>query len=60
MQILAWALIGVGLAAMIWGLPAAHRLSRPYDILASLAFLAGMAAALLGALLASVPRFFQG
>jgi len=48
-----------GIALMCWGLPAAHRLKSPCDILAALAVLAGLVAALLGALLISVPGFFQ-
>ncbi len=48
-----------GIALICWGLPAAHRLKSPFDILAALAVLAGLAAALLGALLISVPGFFQ-
>ena len=55
---LALALAGVALIA--WGLPAAHRLRAPFDILAALAVLAGTVAALLGALLVAVPGFFQG
>jgi hypothetical protein len=50
----------VGIALMAWGLPAAHRLKSPFDILAALAVLAGLLAALLGALLICVPGFFQG
>ena len=49
-----------GIALICWGLPAAHRLKSPFDILAALAVLAGLAAALLGALLIAVPGFFQG
>ena len=48
-----------GIALIFWGLPAAHRLKSPFDILAALAVLAGLAAALLGALLISVPGFFN-
>ena len=54
------ALIVVGLIAMGWGFPAAHRLQRPLDIIAALAVLAGLGSALLGALLVTVPGFFQG
>jgi hypothetical protein len=43
---------------MAWGLPAAHRFCRPWDILAALTVLAGVVAALLGALLVTVPGFF--
>jgi hypothetical protein len=49
-----------GIALICWGLPAAHRLKSPFDILAALAVLAGVVLALLGALLISVPGFFQG
>jgi hypothetical protein len=48
-----------GIALICWGLPAAHRLKSPFDILAALAVLAGLVAALLGALLICVPLFFQ-
>jgi len=50
----------VGIALIFWGLPAAHRLKSPFDILAALAVLGGLVAALLGALLLLVPGFFQG
>ena len=53
-------LVAVGLAMIGWGLPAAHRLRKPLDILAALAVLCGLLLALLGALLTVVPRFFQG
>lgn len=49
-----------GIALICWGLPAAHRLSSPWDTLAALAVLIGVVAALLGALLIAVPGFFQG
>ncbi len=58
MTMLAVALIVGGLAAVAWGLPAAHRLGKPWDILASIIVLAGLASALVGALLAVVPGFF--
>jgi hypothetical protein len=48
-----------GLGLIFWGLPAAHRLRKPYDILAALAVLIGMVLALLGALLTANPSFFQ-
>ena len=51
-------MIVAGVAAVAWGLPAMHRLRRPFDILASLAVLAGVIVALLGALLTAVPGFF--
>jgi hypothetical protein len=60
MTLLYLATIIVGVALVAWGLPAAHRLRPPFDILAALAVLAGVIAALLGALLAAVPGFFQG
>ncbi len=60
MQILYPVMIVAGLAAVAWGLPAAHRLQRPFDILAALLVLVGTAVALLGALLTAVPGFFQG
>lgn len=59
-MILSVSLIIVGIAAVVWGLPAAHRLRRPYDLVAALAVLAGTATALLGVLLAAVPKFFEG
>ena len=51
------AVAGIGLIA--WGLPAAHRLRSPWDILAALAVLAGVVAAILGTLLTIVPGFFN-
>ena len=53
-------LVLFGIALMWWGLPAAHRLKSPLDILAALAVLAGLGAALLGTLLICAPGFFQG
>ncbi len=53
------ALIVVGLAGIAWGLPAMHRLRRPFDILAAIAVLAGTVVALLGTLLVAVPHFFD-
>ncbi|GFE59535.1 hypothetical protein [Geobacter sp. AOG2] len=53
------ALIIAGLAAIIWGLPAAHRLQKPYDIAAALAVLAGVAVTVLGILLTIIPSFFR-
>jgi hypothetical protein len=47
-----------GLAAIIWGLPAAHRLAKPYDIAAALAVLAGIVVAMIGILLTIIPHFF--
>ena len=60
MMMLYWAMIVAGIAAVAWGLPAAHRWKRPYDVLAALLVLAGVAAALLGTLLVVVPDFFRG
>ncbi len=60
MQTLYPAMIVAGVAAIAWGLPAAHRLRRPFDILAALLVLVGVAVAILGALLTAVPGFFQG
>jgi hypothetical protein len=55
---LAMVVVGIGLVS--WGLPAAHRLQRPMDIVAALAVLVGVVVALLGALLVAVPGFFNG
>lgn len=52
-------LLIVGLAAICWGLPAAHRLRSPLDIVASLAVLAGVVLAALGILLVIIPHFFR-
>lgn len=60
MLILHLAMIAAGLGAVIWGLPAAHRLPRPWDTIAALAVLAGVITALMGTLLAVVPGFFKG
>jgi len=48
-----------GIAAMVWGLPAAYTLKRPYDIAAAIAALAGLSTMLLGILLAVIPDFFR-
>ena len=58
--IISIALIVCGIAAAAWGLPAMHRLRVPLDILAALAVLAGVVSSLLGALLLTVPGFFNG
>lgn len=58
MQLLSLALVAVGAVAVAWGLPVAHRLARPWDIVAALASLCGLAAFLVGTLLAVVPGFF--
>jgi hypothetical protein len=52
-------LIVAGLAAIAWGLPAAHRLRQPFDTLAALAVLAGVVAAAMGTLLVIIPDFFR-
>ena len=53
------AMIGVGVGAMVWGLPAAHRLKKPWDFVAALVMLAGVVLALVGTLLTVVPDFFR-
>jgi hypothetical protein len=52
-------LILVGLAAICWGLPAAHRLKPPYDIGAAFAVLIGVIAVVMGVLLTAIPNFFR-
>ncbi len=52
-------LIIAGLAGMIWGLPAAHRLKSPFDIGAAVAVLCGVIAFALGVLLTFIPGFFR-
>jgi len=52
-------LIIAGLAGIVWGLPAAHRLRRPLDIAAALAVLAGVLLAVMGVLLTIIPNFFR-
>jgi hypothetical protein len=52
-------LLVAGLAAIAWGLPAAHRLRQPFDIAAALAVLAGVIAAVVGVLLLIIPNFFR-
>lgn len=60
MQLLYSAMIVVGLAGVVWGLPAAHRLAKPFDTLAALTFLGGLILTLFGILMVSVPGFFKG
>lgn len=60
MTMLYIAMIVAGTAAVAWGLPAAHRLRSPFDILAAAAVLAGVVVALVGVLLTVVPGFFNG
>jgi hypothetical protein len=52
-------LLVAGLAAIAWGLPAAHRLRQPFDSAAALAVLAGVIAAVVGVLLLIIPNFFR-
>jgi len=52
-------LIFVGLAAIAWGLPAAHRLRRPFDSAAALVVLIGVITAAMGVLLVIIPDFFR-
>ncbi len=52
-------LIVAGLGAVIWGLPASHRLRYPLDIAAALAVLAGVLATVMGILLTIIPAFFR-
>jgi hypothetical protein len=51
-------LIVTGLAALVWGLPAAHRLRFPFDITAALAVLASIVTMVMGILLTIIPNFF--
>ena len=48
-----------GLAAIAWGLPAAHRLRQPFDTAAAVVVLAGVVAAAMGILLLIIPDFFR-
>jgi hypothetical protein len=48
-----------GLAGMVWGFPAAHRLKNPYDIGAALIVLCGVVAFAIGILLTCIPDFFR-
>ena len=52
-------LIIAGLAGMIWGLPAAHRLKYPRDIGAAIVVLCGVIVFALGILLTFIPGFFR-
>ena len=51
-------LVIAGLAGMIWGLPAAHRLKSPLDIGAAVVVLCGVIIFALGTLLTFIPDFF--
>ena len=59
MLIIHLAIIGVGIGAVVWGLPMAHRLKKPWDFVAALVTLAGVVVALYGTLLTVVPDFFK-
>jgi hypothetical protein len=52
-------LIIAGLAGISWGLPAAHRLKYPFDIVAAVVVLSGVVAFALGVLLTFIPGFFR-
>jgi hypothetical protein len=52
-------LILAGLAAIVWGLPAAHRLKFPLGIAAALIVLAGVITTTMGILLTIIPNFFR-
>ena len=52
-------LVIVGLSAVVWGLPAAHRLKKPYDCVAAFAVLFGVVAFAMGVLLTCIPGFFK-
>ncbi|HXE96392.1 MAG TPA: hypothetical protein VN642_08300 [Dongiaceae bacterium] len=52
-------LVIAGLAGMIWGLPAAHRLKSPFDICAALVVLGGVVTFAFGILLTFIPEFFR-
>ena len=60
MTILYVAMILAGVAAVAWGLPAAHRLRGSVGVLAAVAVLAGVILFLLGILLLSCPVFSRG
>ncbi|MDD2733918.1 MAG: hypothetical protein PHF56_08245 [Desulfuromonadaceae bacterium] len=51
-------LIIAGLVGMIWGLPAAHHLKKPFDIAAAVVVLCGVVVFALGVLLTVIPGFF--
>lgn len=52
-------LVFAGLAAIAWGLPAAHRLRFPFGIAAAVAVLAGVVTLAMGILLTIIPNFFR-
>ncbi len=51
-------LIIAGLSGIAWGLPAAHRLKKPFDICAAIAVLCGVIFFAMGILLTFIPGFF--
>jgi hypothetical protein len=59
-MVLHGALVATGVALLVWGLPAAHRLEGMASIFAATAVLAGTLLALIGTLLVAVPDFFKG
>ena len=52
-------LIIIGLAGIVWGLPAAHRLQRPLDMVAALVVLSCVIMMTMGVLLTVIPDFFR-
>lgn len=52
-------LVIAGLAGIIWGLPAAHRLKSPLDCVAAVIVLLGVIAFTMGILMTCVPGFFR-
>lgn len=52
-------LIIVAIAALVWSLPASHRLKAPYDIAAALLSIVGVILLTMGVLLTAVPHFFR-
>lgn len=52
-------LIIAGLAGITWGLPAAHRLKKPFDSMAAAVVLCGVITSALGVLLTFIPGFFK-
>lgn len=52
-------LIIAGLAGIFWGLPAAHRLKSPFDIIAAVIVLCGVIVFALGVLLTFIPGFIR-
>jgi hypothetical protein len=59
-MVLHGALIAAGIALVVWGLPAAHRLKGMASILAATAVLSGVLLAISGTLLVAAPDFFKG